>query len=319
MTPPATVLLVDDQPAGLTHLADYLTHAGYEVLVAENGHRALQQVRATPPDLVLLDLVMPELDGFAVLHALRLDPALAAIPTIVMTSQTDLSERLRVFAAGAVDYVTKPFFPEEVLARVQTHLRLRALQRELEQTNQHLEDEVRLRLEAEAQLQQSLDRAVVVATPDGRIQLCTLLARRWLETWFGAPPAPEQLPTALTQWLACRGEGDAAAVDAVFRRRSEHAELCIRRFADPLSGDCVMLLLDERRADSPAALGRLGLSPRETEVLYWLAEGKSYKEIGVILGCESRTAQKHAERIFAKLGVENRHAAALVARETLAP
>ncbi|WP_438481813.1 response regulator [Oleiharenicola lentus] len=316
MKPAATLLLVDDLPAGLASLTDFLTQAGYEVLMAENGKRALHLAQLARPDLILLDLVMPELDGFGVLAHLKANAELSAIPVLVISSQSDIGERLRAFAAGALDYVAKPFFPEEVLARVQTHLRLRALTHALAENNRQLAAEIQLRHEAEAQLQQSLDRAVALVAPDGRLLLCTLLARRLLNSFFSDVPA-ETLPPSLAQWVAARRTQTPDTAE-IFRIASAVGEFTAQLFADPWSGDSVMLLLDQQRPGSPAALERLGLSPREAEVLYWLAEGKSYKEIAVILACESRTAQKHAERIFEKLGVENRHAAALVAQQALA-
>lgn len=126
-----TILIVDDTPANLSVLLRCLTDANYRVLVAEDGEEALEQVTLAPPDLILLDVMMPGLDGFETCRRLRATPTTRDIPVIFMTALTDTREKLQGFAAGAVDYITKPVQHEEALARMATHLKLRRLQREL--------------------------------------------------------------------------------------------------------------------------------------------------------------------------------------------
>lgn len=137
MTTPAhssgthTVLIVDDTPANLSVLLECLGRNGYRVLVAEDGEDALEQVAHAPPDLVLLDVMMPGIDGFETCRRLRANPATRDIPVIFMTALTDTREKLAGFEAGGVDYITKPVQHEEALARVATHLQLQRLRREL--------------------------------------------------------------------------------------------------------------------------------------------------------------------------------------------
>jgi len=252
---------------------------------------------------------MPGMDGFATCRRLKADPRFAQVPVFFITAQSDAFDKLRGFAAGAVDYITKPFCSGEVLARVHAHLRIRELQADLE-------EQLRLRELAERQLEQSLDRAVAVVAPDGALQFCTTLARALFNRWFAETP-PDAAPPALRPWIAarCAGKADAAPE---FRVRKPDGELIVRLLADAASPESVVLLFDERALASHQALRQLGLTPREAEVLFWLSEGKSYKEIGVILACEWRTAQKHAENIYQKLHVENRHSASDLARRALA-
>ena len=133
------VLVVDDSSANLTMLTDYLEDSGFTALTANNGEDALQQAFRAHPDLILLDVVMPGLDGFETCRRLKAEPALQDIPVIFMTALSSTEDKIKGFQAGAVDYVTKPFRQEEILARVTTHLQIRELNRSLQQANQELQ------------------------------------------------------------------------------------------------------------------------------------------------------------------------------------
>jgi formate hydrogenlyase transcriptional activator len=141
----ASILVVDDTPANLGVLIETLSQAGYSVRVATDGSSALEQARYAPPSLVLMDAMMPGIDGFETTRRIRGIAALAQIPVIFMTALSESQDKVRAFAAGANDYVTKPFQHEEVLARVQTHIARRALERELERANAELESRVAAR------------------------------------------------------------------------------------------------------------------------------------------------------------------------------
>lgn len=134
-----TILVVDDTPTNLDVLLPTLEVAGFDVLIATDGKQALQRAERGLPDLVLLDVLMPGLDGFETCRQMKLNPKLSGIPVIFMTALHDTKEKLAAFAAGGVDYITKPFASEEVLARVKTHLTLRRLQRTLQEQNHQLE------------------------------------------------------------------------------------------------------------------------------------------------------------------------------------
>lgn len=144
-TPNANIMLVDDTPANLAVLEDMLNAQGYRVRCFPRGRLAIAAAMSDPPDLVLLDINMPEMNGYEVCQAIKADPQLASIPVIFVSAMHETSDQVRAFSCGGVDYVTKPFRVEEVLARVRTHLELRRLQHELEMHNARLDELVRLK------------------------------------------------------------------------------------------------------------------------------------------------------------------------------
>jgi signal transduction histidine kinase len=127
------ILIVDDTPINLDAISETLSDAGYDVAIATSGERALQIVQRQPPDLILLDIMMPGIDGFATCQLLKADPQTCDIPVIFMTAMSDVNNKTKGFDYGAVDYITKPFQEQEVLSRVKTHLQLRALTQNLAQ------------------------------------------------------------------------------------------------------------------------------------------------------------------------------------------
>jgi signal transduction histidine kinase len=142
MSSPATakdILAIDDTPANLSVLSDMLREYGYRVRVANSGRRGLEAAQQAKPDLVMLDISMPEMDGFEVCRALKADPDLADVPVIFISALEEVIDKARAFAVGGADYVQKPFQVEEVLLRVTHHLRLATLQNLLREKNQSLE------------------------------------------------------------------------------------------------------------------------------------------------------------------------------------
>jgi PAS domain S-box-containing protein len=125
------ILIVDDTPQNLRLLTQMLTKEGYQVRAALNGPRALAAVQATPPDLILLDIMMPEMDGYEVCNRLKADEHTRSIPVLFISALNETEDKVKGFAAGALDYIAKPFQLEEVLARVETHLKLSRLQRDI--------------------------------------------------------------------------------------------------------------------------------------------------------------------------------------------
>lgn len=142
--PSGRILVVDDQQANLQVVSALLSRKGYEVATATNGIDALETLRAHAPDLVLLDMLMPGMDGFELLAELRKDPALAQLPVVFLTVAQDRELLLRAFDSGAVDYVTKPFMPEELLARVEAHLGLKRMRDRLEHVARERQELVNL-------------------------------------------------------------------------------------------------------------------------------------------------------------------------------
>lgn len=134
-----TILLVDDLPANISVLFDFLTENGFKVLVAQDGVRALKKAELVKPELILLDVMMPGIDGFETCTRLKANAKTADIPVIFMTALTDTVDKVHGFTVGAADYITKPIQQEEVLARVKTHLKIHRLQRQLQDRTEELE------------------------------------------------------------------------------------------------------------------------------------------------------------------------------------
>jgi two-component system, NtrC family, sensor kinase len=136
-----TIMIVDDTPANVGVLGWYFEENGFRVVVAQDGEEALERAQFVQPDLILLDVMMPGIDGFETCRRLKMMPEIKEIPVIFMTALSDTNEKISGFKAGGVDYVTKPCQIEEVLARVNTHLSLRSMQRKLEAQNRELRAE----------------------------------------------------------------------------------------------------------------------------------------------------------------------------------
>jgi DNA-binding NarL/FixJ family response regulator len=286
--PSDIVLIVDDQPDNLSLLHDALDEAGYTVLVATDGASALQRAAQAQPDIVLLDAVMPGLDGFEVARRLKAEAHTAAIPIVFMTGLTETEHVVAAFAAGGVDYVTKPIKPTEVLARIAAHV-----------------SSARLARQARNALDAFGHATAVVRTRDGKVVWQTALARKLLTEYFGSD---ELAPQQVLGWL----EAQLA--------QAEPALLTIARGAKRLTfalheatGDGEWLIVLREASDAAmieAMTLAFRLTAREAEVLYWVVKGKTNRDIGDILALSPRTVTKHLEHVFQKLGVETRTAAA---------
>ncbi|MDP3841668.1 MAG: adenylate/guanylate cyclase domain-containing protein [Oxalobacteraceae bacterium] len=154
-TSPHTILIVDDTPANLGVVVESLEERGFRVVVAQDGEEGLQRADFVQPDLILLDVMMPGLDGFEVCRRLKALASTREIPVIFMTSLTETEHKITAFQAGGVDYVTKPLQIDEVMARVHTHLHLHAMQQQLEAQNAQLQREIIERKQAEQALETS--------------------------------------------------------------------------------------------------------------------------------------------------------------------
>ena len=288
-----TVLVVDDALETLHWLCDVLETEGYAVLVARSGDEALERLEYAMPDAVLLDAVMPGLSGFETCRRLKAEPAWSHIPVIFMTGLSDTDDIVKGFESGGVDYVVKPVRAEEVLVRLATHARNARVAR-------MARDAVDLG-----------GLGVVLLDAQARIAWRSPQAGRWLAECFpdrhGEPPA---------QWL------DVLLSLAAGEERAPPGEGAGRFVARSLGraglGETMMIL--QRRDPAAQADDRLAnasLTPRETEVLSWVAKGKTNRDIAEILGMSPRTVNKHLEHVFEKLGVETRAAAAALASRSL--
>ncbi|HEY9607810.1 response regulator, partial [Allocoleopsis sp.] len=146
---PGNILIVDDTPENLQILSATLSEKGYKVRGVVKGQMALRAARSAPPDLILLDIRMPEMDGYEVCEQLKADPKTSEIPIIFISALDEVLDKVKAFAAGGVDYITKPFQVAEVLARVEHQLTIRRLSNQLQEQNQQLQQEIQERLKAE--------------------------------------------------------------------------------------------------------------------------------------------------------------------------
>ncbi|MBI1927127.1 sigma-54-dependent Fis family transcriptional regulator [Candidatus Poribacteria bacterium] len=173
----AKILIVDDIPANLNLLRQNLESSGYKVVAVPSGTRALQVVERTEPDVILLDILMPEMDGFETCRRLKANPTTADIPVIFITAKDETESVVEGFRLGGVDYITKPFKEEEVLVRVQTHLKIHRLTQELIQKNRELQAEIARREQAEAEREKAED-ALIKADEE-----LSMLSQREVEHW----------------------------------------------------------------------------------------------------------------------------------------
>lgn len=290
------IMIVDDTPGNLALLSDTLSEANYRVLVATDGLSALDQIKYLKPDIILLDVMMPGIDGFETCNRLKADPATARIPVLFMTGLSELDDLLRGFGEGALDYIVKPIRPPEVLARIEVHLsQARQLQR------------------VESALNHSLFSALSV-DDSGRIIWLTPIAGQWLKDFRQTDCQPGQLlPEPLLSWTR---QTIQALADKQNQDNHYHCNsgLSAKIAACHLPGEFLLLLQKENsKWDLAGLCDSLHLTTREAEILMWIARGKTNKEIGLILGSSPRTVNKHLEHIFDKLGVTTRTAAVAMA------
>jgi DNA-binding response OmpR family regulator/DNA-binding CsgD family transcriptional regulator len=290
------VLIVDDVPDNLSVLHDALDESGYTVLVATGGEAALQRASQALPDIVLLDAMMPGIDGFEVAKRLKASALTAHIPIIFMTGLTETEHLVAALEAGGVDYVTKPIKPKEVLARMGVHMQGARQAR---------------------QTRNALDAfgyaSITVRASDGKLMWQTPLARDLLMTYYGtsAPEAPQPVIAWLRRHLK--------EAEQQIEPPKLTAELGARRLTFRLhqqTGDDDWLIVMREVSDT-AVIEAMSLSfkltAREAEVLYWVVKGKINRDIADIVGSSPATVKKHLERVFAKLGVETRTSAAAMA------
>jgi DNA-binding NarL/FixJ family response regulator len=296
------VLIVDDVPDNLAVLHDALDESGYVVLVATHGEAALQRAAQARPDIVLLDAVMPGMDGFEVARRLKADEATAGIPIIFMTGLTESEHVIDAFGAGVVDYVTKPVRTRELIARIESHLR-----------NARTQRQARHALDAFGHA------TMVVRGRDGRRLWQTALARELLAVHF--PGTPDSVaPPAVTAWVAresLRRRAGAEPQGLTIGRGPQRLTFALHAMDGEAGGSVeewlVVLREDSEAALLDALLRHFPLTAREAEVLYWVIQGKTNRDIGDILSLSPRTVHKHLEHVFQKLGVETRTAAAALA------
>ncbi len=187
------ILAVDDNPANLSLLFDVLDEANFEVLISQSGESALKRAESANPDIILLDVMMPGIDGFETCRHLKSNEATKAIPVIFMTALTETVDKVKGLELGAVDYITKPIQPEEVLARIKTHIMIQHLQQDLQRKNDALFES----LQREKELNELKSRFISMASHEFRTPLATIQTSSDLLKRYGERVPPEKRLTHL--------------------------------------------------------------------------------------------------------------------------
>lgn len=286
-------LVVDDDPQSLIMVSDALEAMGITVMTARDGEAALHFARTLKPDVVLLDAVMPRIDGFETCRRLKSPPLSLEAPVIFMTGLTASEHVVEGLRAGGVDYVTKPLDLDELSARLTVHL-LNAQQ-----------------LNSARQALDSNGRAVI-AIDGQQIAWASPRAHCLLKDAPGLL-SEGQVEGACAAWLAGL-RGTPLSQTTSFRHdRVELTYLGLSAFSE------ILLSIRSRtpRSRETVLRDRFALTEREADVLLWLTQGKTNQDIGQILGLSARTVNKHLEQVFQKMGVDNRTAAAVMADRVL--
>ncbi|MGA1832780.1 response regulator [Rhizobium wenxiniae] len=295
------VLVVDDSPDALFMLSDALALEGMDVLTCNSGRQAISLANSSSPDIVLMDAVMPGLDGFQTCEILKAERGFEDIPIIFMTGFNESEHVVRALAAGGVDFISKPIELNELFARMRVHLgnarRARSARRALDSTG----------------------RWIVACDRNGRIhwstqQAADLMQRAGIRSDQGA-----YLPWEVVELVSLAFEPvPPVALGQALRYSRNGQDLEFRILSDDGNDELLLRLVDRHRGTDEEQLAKaFGLTLREAEVLLWIAHGKANKEIADILEMSPRTVNKHLEQIFNKLLVEKRTSAATMAVKVL--
>ena len=281
-------LVVDDQPETLSMVSAALEESGMSVIVARDGQTAIDLVERVQPDVILMDALMPQMDGFETCMRLKAAPLSIAAPIIFMTGLTEADDVVRGLKAGGVDYVTKPVVVDELIARLGIHI-----------ANSKLLQSARDALDKSG-------RSILAFTMDGDLS-------------WGSDHALDTFEmnavdnAALKQWLAT----------CMRKPLSQLTPLAMNEFELTYVGQSasreLLVKFNRRRTitNEQFLIAQWSLTLREAEVLYWLTLGKTNRDISTILDLSPRTVNKHLEQIFQKMGVDNRTSAAVAADRVL--
>ncbi len=324
------VLIVDDVLANLALLSRQLRDANYRVLGAESGMRAIEQVRRLKPDIILLDVVMPGLDGFETCRLLKGNPETREVPIIFLTALSETVDKVKGFELGGVDYMTKPVQSAEVLARLKTHLTIVELQRELSQHNQTLEQQVAERTQALGDANQELvNTNQILKAEVARRKRSEEEKDKLLATIRQQSDQLSHLTTLLLDAQQAQRHGLAEGLREQVEKNlafvTSNLDLIYRHFANQNQTDSTFLhnlkkaqeLLAQTQSylesvewdrqtaeeiqlrESPL----LKLTAREREVLQLIIQGKSSPDIAQLLTITPKTVYTYRARVLKKLGM----------------
>lgn len=308
------ILIVDDNATNLSIVMEHLDAYGFEVLIARNGESGIERARLAQPDLILLDVQMPGIDGFETCRRLKAIPQTALIPIIFMTVLSDPVDKVKGLESGAVDFISKPIDVTEMLARVKTHLVLRSLQEQLRQQNEQLEERVRERtvtLEAEKAQKDNLLNLVQKQSEQLRDLTQVLIQSQKQQSAAITQTLQEQVSQNL-QVLAVQLQAMEQLVTEqtesphIFEllltqiKGTQHIVQQIQQETDEVTDDLTQHMLEKQGL---LAAPLLHLSTREYEVLQLTVDGKTNGEIADLLVISRATVSTYRRRIMTKLNV----------------
>ena len=275
------ILIVDDNTYNIQVLGNILRENDYRTAVAQDGFEALNFLEKKMPDLVLLDIMMPQMDGYEVCERIKKDPDKAELPIIFISVHTDTAEKVKAFRAGAVDYITKPFQQEEILARIRVQLQLQETKEELRRANQDLEKRVQERTAELSEANQKL----------------------------------EQTNTALNVLLEKKDENKKKLEENLIFNVKQLIQPSLEKLKDTeLSGsqkhylDLIEGQIEEVISPLNRNLsGKYSLTSTEMQMLELIKQGKMTKEIADMLGVSTRTVDSHRHNIRKKLEIDNKN------------
>jgi DNA-binding NarL/FixJ family response regulator len=288
------VLIVDDDPDAISMLNAALSEANMTALVALSGEQALTIARRIRPDLILMDAMMPGMDGFEACQKIKSDTVIAHIPVVFMTGLSASEDMVKGFDSGGIDYVTKPIDLKALIARIRAHL-----------VNSRIAVGARQALDTLGQNSLAVDTEgnILWSTPNTHSLLAGYGAdQQWIS---------DILPTYIAPWLES-GALEPLLIDDLSQ------PLLVKTMDKELSEERLLVMEPANKPKEEDLLReKFELTPRESEVLVWISRGKTNQEIAIILDFSPRTVNKHLEQIFRKLGVENRTTAAAVSLKYL--
>lgn len=281
-------LVVDDDPDSLSMVSSALEENGMTVIVARDGQTAIDLVGRIEPDVILLDAIMPQMDGFETCRRLKQDKDLPDAPIVFMTGLTDAEDVVRGLNAGGVDYITKPVIIDELIARIGIHI-----------VNSKMIKSARDALDVSGRSLLAFDRQGTLAWGSGsalKAMPPDILAAAEMRAWLtnsARKPVSQVMPFKI---------GDVAFV-----------------FVGLSASNEILVKFKQSNMESAEQLlsRTFALTARESEVLYWLSLGKTNRDISTILSLSPRTVNKHLEQVFQKMGVDNRTSAAVSADRIL--
>lgn len=299
-----TILVIDDEPDNLRVVVRHLQAYSFHILTARKGESGIERARLKEPDLILLDVNLPDLLGYEVCRRLKADPQLSRIPVLFLTALSDTENKLKGFEAGGVDYVTKPIEATELMARVQTHLQLAALQSDLEERVSERTAE----LERERAEREKLLEMLRWQSEQLRLMTRQMMENQRQRQHLLAEELKQGVSRKLKEALESLQETErlASAESTVSSSLGVHIRSALERLQPALAeNQDIAGRLDSEDAEALGANPLLQLSTREFEVFQLMAEGLQAKQIAAALGIAASTVSTYRARLLEKLEVED--------------